>query len=122
MPRHGGGHRGGGRRGPARGFRHAYRRPVVIGGGYVWNGLYWVAPNGACYTKDDEGVYTLVDCSAEGVGGTADSSSFDADVKRKKSELREGGPLNKTNLRDLAIGIGIGALVVWAVKKYKLIG
>jgi hypothetical protein len=103
----------------------------VVGGGYVWNGLYWVSPQGLCYTKDDEGQYTLVDCapvpvvvsefigtegsSAEtgkgGTGGTMDSSMFEG--------LREGGPLNKKNIRDTLIGVGIGILIFYAYKKFK---
>jgi hypothetical protein len=57
----GGGHRGGGgRRG---GGFHRGGRPIFRGGGgYFWNGAYWVDGGGLCYTKDLLGNYTLVDC------------------------------------------------------------
>lgn len=111
------------RRGPGPGprmaprpaFRPAFRRrrPVVVGGGYVWNGTYWVAPNGACYTRDEDGVYHIVDCAPQ-------PAVIFSNAEGDKKELREGGPLNKKNLRDLAIGLGIGVLAVYVIKKYKL--
>jgi len=51
--RHGGGHRGGGRR---------WARP--IGGGYFWNGAYWVSPEGVCYNKLYDGTFVLANCGA----------------------------------------------------------
>jgi len=66
--RGGGGHRGGGGRGGHGGCGHfgghrGGRRPFVIGGGgFYWNGAYWVDANGLCYEKNWLGQYTLVDC------------------------------------------------------------
>ena len=88
------------------------RRPVVYGGGYIWNGIYWVSPQGACYTKDDEGVYTLVDCSAEGTGGTMDSSSAEG-VKGKSTEKSD-------MIKNIVFGAVIGLVIVYIAKKYKL--
>jgi hypothetical protein len=54
----------GGRGGMIGGRRHMRWYPRNVGGGYIWNGAYWVDDGGLCYTKNWLGEYTLVDCGA----------------------------------------------------------
>ncbi len=80
----GGGHSGGGRRPYGRGFNRPVgghvgggghrgrfyargaRRPFWgVGGGWLlWNGTYWVDPNGMCYFENDYGQYIAANCIA----------------------------------------------------------
>lgn len=115
-----------------------YRRPYYGGPNYYWNGLYWVSPQGLCYRKDEEGTYILVDCVAptpaalffdgtgnkvtpQGTGGTMDSStilpSSMVNTVPRPADFREGGPLNKKNIRDFIIGVGVALVALYIVKK-----
>jgi hypothetical protein len=65
-----GGMRSGGGRGGVRsgGLRpaphHGGIRRRIGGGGYRWNGMYWVDVSGVCYTKTADGEYIINDCDA----------------------------------------------------------
>lgn len=87
------------------------RRPVlvtpIIVPEYVWNGTYWVSPDGSCFTKNSDGLFEPVECTAQ--------SSFDGRGKPKERVIEE--PLNK-ELISIVTGFGLGILGMMLYSKY----